>query len=82
MMESYVQQIIKNWESEHTEQMRITKTQLEYLTRYHTMAFFGVVEKWFQNGMELSDEEFTSLFLMLSGNSVFHTLELFSGMDN
>ena len=43
MMESYVQQIIKNWEAEHTEQMRITKTQLEYLTRYVVSEWNGAV---------------------------------------
>lgn len=82
MMESYVLQLIKEWETDHTEQMTISKTQLEYLTRYHTMAFFGVAQKWFQNGMELSDEEFTSMFLMLSNDSIFRALELMSGMES
>lgn len=81
MMESYVQQLISQWEEDHGGHMTITKTQMEYLTRYHTMAFFGVAEKWFRSGMNLSDEEFTTLFLMLSNDSIFHALELMSGAE-
>lgn len=82
MMEGYVKDLISRWESEHEGTMNITRKQLEYLSRYHTMAFFGVTQKWFFSDMDLSEEEFTTMFFMLSHDSIFQTLEHMAGLKS
>ena len=43
------------------------------------MALFGMLEQWFQRGMQEPDETFVRLIQMISNNSLFKAFDLMNG---
>lgn len=79
-LDKYVKSSMKQWEFEHGKPLALTGTDMEYLVSYHSMALFGMVERWFRRGMRETDDEFTELIKILSNESLWRSFSLMSSI--
>lgn len=78
-VEKYVKSSMKCWEEERGRPLSLSATGYAYLVNYHSMALFGMLEQWFQRGMQESDETFVRLIQMLSNDSLFNAFDQMNG---
>ena len=78
-VEKYVKSSMERWETERGRPLTLSATGCAYLVNYHSMALFGMLEQWFQRGMQESDESFVRLIQMLSNDSLFNAFDLMNG---
>lgn len=64
--ERYIHSSIELYEKEHGYPLRLKQLQIEYIAGYHSMALYGIVEKWFLRGMTDPVEEFLDLIQMMN----------------
>lgn len=77
-VEKYVKSSMERWE-ERGQPLSLSATGYAYLVNYHSMALFGMLEQWFQRGMQESDETFVRLIQMISNDSLFKAFDLMNG---
>ena len=78
-VEKYVKFSMERWEEERGRTLSLSATGYAYLVNYHSMALFGMLEQWFQRGMQESDETFVRLIQMLSNDSLFNAFDQMNG---
>ena len=78
-VEKYVKSSMERWETERGRPLTLSATGYAYLVNYHSMALFGMLEQWFQRGMQESDETFVRLIQMLSNDSLFNAFDQMNG---
>lgn len=78
-VEKYVKSSMERWETERGRPLSLSATGYSYLVNYHSMALFGMLEQWFQRGMQEPDETFVRLIQMISNDSLFKAFDLMNG---
>lgn len=78
-VEKYVKSSVERWEAERGRPLSLSATGYAYLVNYHSMALFGMLEQWFQRGMQEPDETFVRLIQMISNDSLFKAFDLMNG---
>lgn len=77
--EKYIRSSVAQYEKEHGCPLELTPVQLEYIAGYHSMALYGILEKWFLRGMKDPVEEFLNLIQMmniLTNDSLSHAFHV------
>lgn len=69
-MEKFVVAMKDKWEEENKTRLHLTDQQMNYLIRYHSMAFYGIAEQWFRSGLDLPDSELLRIYNELSNESI------------
>ncbi len=75
-VEMYVRSSLADWEKRYACSLPLTDKELAYLISYHSQALAGMYVRWFNLGMQESDEEFADWILLLANNSLFSSFRL------
>lgn len=76
-MARFVRSAVEIYEKTHNVNVKLSKTQLRYVERYYSMAFFGMLDAWFTGGMKEDEDEFVSMLTALSRDTMYDTFEFF-----
>ena len=71
--ERFVRSAVSIFEQETHTELFLTQKQYNYIIRYYSMAFFGMVEQWFLTGMQDSGEEFVRIMKHLNRDNMYRT---------
>lgn len=72
----FVRSAIDMYEAEHDVKLYLTQKQFNYINHYYSMAFYGMVEQWFRDGMKDSEAEFAHIMKQLSHDNMFRTFAM------
>ena len=72
----FVRTAVEKYEGEHDVELYLTQKQFNYIHRYYSMAFYGMVEQWFKDDMHDSDEIFIHIMKQLSHENMYRTFAL------
>ena len=73
MVVKFVYSAAQTYEAMTGIKLTLTNQQLKYINRYYSMAFFGMTEQWFMNGMVDSSNEFVHIMKQLSNDNMYRT---------
>jgi AcrR family transcriptional regulator len=77
MFETYVTVFVRaaaaEYEEKHNVTLLLTGVQKNYIIKYYSMAFFGMVEQWAENDSDTGKDEFIYMLSKLSSDNMYET---------